>query len=279
VRHSKLPAWLAASIVDNYTFALQRWAPIQPATTNYGATLMCDPVDSLQRAVILYGAWEPGVTQQITSILEPGDTFVDIGANVGYHSLLAATVTNSVVAIEAHPGTFEKLRANMDMNPRLGANIRAVNTAVSDQSGTLDLYEAGPHNIGAVTTLPSRHGTKTETISAMPLGDILTPHEMATTRLIKMDVEGAEPAILDDVLDHLDDYPADMEVLMEANPEDDQERFDASWTRLCGAGFTAWEIYNAYSNRWFLTWQPTPLRRVTHRPRRRMDVLLSRSIK
>jgi hypothetical protein len=151
-----------------------------------------------------------------------------------------------------------------------------VNVAVSDHVGQLDLYEFGPDNIGATTTLASRQGTKCATVAAAPLLEVLTADELSRVRMIKMDVEGAEPTILNDILDHLDDYPTAMEIIVEANPEDDLAGFSRLWKRLTTAGFTAWDIENHYSNAWYLKWRPSPLRRLTARPWRRRDLLLTR---
>jgi hypothetical protein len=95
------------------------------------------------------------------------------------------------------------------------------------------LYEFGPQNIGATTTLPSRRGGRhCATVAASRLGDLLTADEKARVRLIKIDVEGAEPPVLHDILDHLDAYPADMDLIIEANPHDDPTMFRKVFKRL-----------------------------------------------
>jgi FkbM family methyltransferase len=226
-----------------------------------------------------FGVWEPGVSRVIENNLKPGDVFVDVGANVGYDSLLAASRVGpdgAVVAIEALPRTFGLLQQNLARNPNLAASVRAVNVAVSDQPGTLALYEFGPHNIGAVTTLASRGGARSATVAAERLGNILTADEIARVRLVKMDVEGAEPAVLKDILDHLDAYPTDMDIIIEANPQDDPEGFADVFDRLRSAGFTAWVIPNRYTNQWYLRWREAGLRGLDETPISRHDLLLTR---
>src|SRR5262245_58921880 len=66
----------------------------------------------------------------IKSLLRPGDIFIDVGANVGTHSLAAATVVGNghVYAVEAHPVTFHYLKKNIELNPF--SNITLYNYAV-----------------------------------------------------------------------------------------------------------------------------------------------------
>ncbi|NQW50844.1 MAG: FkbM family methyltransferase [Rhodospirillales bacterium] len=131
--------------------------------------------------ILHFGVWEPDVSRAIEQNLAPGDVFVDIGANIGYDTLLAS------------PRTFALLQRNLEANAS-SSSVRPANAAVSDRPGTLDLYEVNPGNIGAATTLASRGGTLMASVEALPLEQILTPDELSRLRLIKMDVEGADPA-------------------------------------------------------------------------------------
>jgi FkbM family methyltransferase len=279
LRRMRLPGPIGGGLLDWYALALRKWAPEQDGTTYFGATVRCDPVDTIQRMILLFGVWEPGVSRLLEDNLRPGDVFVDIGANIGYDSLLAATrvgADGAVVAIEASPRISGLLTQNVDRNPELAARIRTVNVAVSDRPGTLNLYEFGPDNCGATTTLPSRSGTLSATVTSAPLGDILTAAERARVRLIKMDVEGAEPTIMTDILDHLGDYPEDMDIIIEASPEDDPVQFREVFERLRAAGFTAWTVDNRYSHGWYLRWRETPPQRLDKPLRKRSDLLLTR---
>eukprot|EP01034_Spumella_vulgaris_P013429 gene13429-17142_t len=181
-----------------YNKALRTLGPEHLATTYFGARLYCNPQDLIQRMILYFGVWEPDVSRVIEQNLSAGDVFVDVGANIGYDSLLASSrvgAMGKVVSIEASPRTFALLQRNLAANPS-SSNVRAINAAVSDRPGTLDLYEINEGNIGAATTLASRGGTLMASVEALPLAEILKPDELARLRLIKMDVEGAEPPIL-----------------------------------------------------------------------------------
>ena len=76
-------------------------------------------------------------------IMHRGETFVDVGANVGYYSLKIAKEYSSegvtIVAIEAHPGNYKALSKNIELNDF--KCITAINKAVSDHKGIVTLYD------------------------------------------------------------------------------------------------------------------------------------------
>ena len=261
-----------------YNKLLKMTAPVFYARTYFGAYLLCDPRDLIQRMILHFGVWEPDVSRAIELNLMPGDTFVDVGANVGYDTLLAARIVGAagrVVAIEASPTTFALLTRNLALNE--AANVRPVNAAVSDRRGKLDLHEPYEGNIGAATTLASRGGRFVASVDAMPLEEILTAAEITRLRLLKIDVEGAEPAILRGVLDRMSLYPVTMDILVEASPQDDLAAWTEVFERLRAAGFCAYEIENSYEIEWYLKWRrPAPMRKTDVVPRQQQDILFTR---
>src|SRR5438270_3347355 len=104
---------------------------------HFGATFAGDIADVIQRYIYFFGRWEPHVEAVISQCLSPGDTFIDIGANIGYFSLFATTLvgeTGKVVAIEPSARIFERLSENVRLNPR-AATVRMVQAAVADHAG------------------------------------------------------------------------------------------------------------------------------------------------
>ncbi|MFN4017074.1 MAG: FkbM family methyltransferase [Reyranella sp.] len=277
VRRLPLPA--ARFSFRAYNKALRTLRAEHLATTYFGARIHCNPLDLIQRMILHFAVWEPDVSRVIEQNLAPGDVFVDVGANIGYDTLLASSCVGpagKVVSIEASPRTFALLQRNLAVNAA-SSNVRAVNAAVSDRPGTLELYEVNAANIGAATTLASRGGTFVAAVDALPLEQILTPDERSRVRLIKMDVEGAEPAILRHLLQHLSTYPATMDIVVEATPDDDPEAWRDVFERMRSAGFEAWAIDNDYELEWYLRWRrPSALRRVDTMPVRQQDLLFTR---
>jgi len=76
-------------------------------------------------------------------VMREGETFVDVGANVGYYSLRIAKEYLSkgitIIAIEAHPGNYKALTKNVELNDF--KCVTAINKAVSDHRGIVTLYE------------------------------------------------------------------------------------------------------------------------------------------
>lgn len=275
----RLPSGAAHFAFRGYNKMLRLLGPEHVATTFFGAKLHCNPNDLIQRMILHFGVWEPDVSRVIEQNLKSGDVFVDIGANIGYDTLLASARVGragQVVAIEASPRTFALLQNNLALNPA-SVNVRAINAAVSDRPGTLDLYEINEGNIGAATTLASRGGTLMASVEARPLDQILTADEIQRLRLIKMDVEGAEPPILQHILSQLALYPPTMDIVVEASPQDDSVAWRDVFERLRAAGFSAWAIDNSYELDWYLRWRhPAALHRIETMPAHQQDLLFTR---
>jgi FkbM family methyltransferase len=129
------------------------------------------------------GVWEADVMKVLVRFLKPGSLFVDVGANVGYHSLFAAQLGAHVVAVEPVPWTLELLRANVW---RHSADVEVVEAAASDAAGTVRIAIDPAHRSGA------QFGDQGVEVRAAPL-DELVPE--GAVDVLKVDVEGAESLV------------------------------------------------------------------------------------
>jgi len=263
-----------------------RWGrPKVLGMTADGDTFQCRPPDLVQLYVWLFGVWEPDLTEFIRNRLDAGDTFVDVGANIGVFTLLASHrvgPNGAVVAIEASRSVYRDLLETLEINggPR---NVRPVNVAAAECAKTLAVYSGPAENTGLTTTVASRGFAHEGTIPALPLGDILTDEETRNARLVKIDVEGGEPGVIGGMTQFLGRCRPDVEILIELSPH----WWDAGTPApskvlepLFRAGFNAYEIDNNY---W--PWRYVSPRRVA-RPRRvrwnlddhidRVDLVMSR---
>jgi len=160
--------------------------------------------------------WEPGITWLFTSLLQPGMTFVDIGANFGYFTLLAATAVGPqgrVYSFEAGPRNFEILTLNVGVN-WLGDRVRAHHCAVLDAKRQISFYEV-PRFLGCSTLFvekPDDPAFAPVSVSARPLDDMVSER----VDLMKIDAEGSEPLILEGMRGVLDRSP-EIKIVSEFN--------------------------------------------------------------
>ncbi len=141
----------------------------------------------------LQGIGKEDVTAEyIKPFLHPGCTFVDVGANVGYFTLLASTLGARVVAYEPTPSVFARLRENVDLNGFHQAQL--INAAVMDKPGTLSLHLSGddPEANSLFGNDPS-----SVRVPAVTLDDDLAARGIDHVDVLKIDAEGAEPFVLD----------------------------------------------------------------------------------
>ena len=285
VRGALLVPVFGAMLVLVRVWAWRRGPLSVRASTRFGANFQCRLPDMIQTYLYLFDVWEPDITAFIASRLRPGDTFVDVGANIGYHTLLAANQLageGRVVAIESSPKIYRLLLESLADNGS-PVVVRTVNRAASDVVGELPLYEGPEKNIGLSTTIESRGLPSEGTISAAPLADLLEPEEIATASLVKIDVEGAEVAVLRGMKAFLDQCPNDVEVVVELSPLWWTERSQSPQDVLqpfVAAGFNVYEIDNNLWP-WRYLWpeavrRPRRVRTPLTKPVKRLDLVLSR---
>ncbi len=107
---------------------------------------------SITRILFLFRVYEPAETKFVASHLSPGMTFIDIGANSGYYSLLAAQLVSQqgrVFAFEPYPSNVEILKTNIAANGL--ENVVVEELAISSRTGEANLYlssiNEGDHRI------------------------------------------------------------------------------------------------------------------------------------
>ena len=218
---------------------LANWRP-----TEWGDEIFCDASDFVQKHIYFFGAWEPQLTQRIHSLPVNDGLFVDIGANIGYFSLLASTRFKRVIAFEASPHIYELLCKNIKRNGR--ANIDARNVAIGDKAGEIEIYRGPADNLGMTSLKTKAEQSIVERTRIARLSDELSEAELANVSFIKIDVEGAEPEVVDGFIDALPILSKDLEIVVEVNPEFG-DRSRQMFEAICEAGFAPFHIASGYS--------------------------------
>lgn len=159
----------------------------------HGHKMFLDPRDSLMLS--LGEEYEPLATAVVKKLVKKGDTILDIGANIGYYTLLFAKLAGEngrVFAFEPEPENFSILKKNIEANGY--QNVVLVQKAVFDKNEKIKLYlrddNRGDHRI-----YDSGDGRQTIEITSVRLDDYFKNHN-GKIDFIKMDIQGAEGAAL-----------------------------------------------------------------------------------
>ena len=164
-------------------------------TTRDGIKLrLTNPLEYHQRTLLYTNlAYEPEVTSIMTSILEEGDTFFDVGANLGYYTLLASKRVGfhgQVHAFEPAPQQFEHLSLNVRINR--ATNVVLNNVALSEATGEREMqfslgWNQGTHSFGA-----TEGATTTGLVRCRTIDEYVASNRIERIDALKVDVEGAE---------------------------------------------------------------------------------------
>ena len=226
------------------------------ATTPFGFKVLIEqPTDTIQNSIWLTGRWEPVITEFFRRTLAPGDTFVDVGANIGYYSLLASrlvTQTGRVYAIEASPTILRLLQGNITLNR--ATNVEVIHAIAADREGEREFWLAPESNIGhstSVEMLARTEGMRPEgRVRCGTLTSIVPADQLLNARLIKIDVEGGERAVLESILDRLPEFSSRTVWAVELSPSfcpGGQADVDWVFNEFCRRGYVAFSIKNGYS--------------------------------
>lgn len=172
-----------------------------------------DPTDSLLLSVM--GRFEPTETGLITQRVQSGATVLDIGAHIGYFSLLFARrvgPAGHVYAFEPEPHNYKLLVRNVGENGY--GNVTCVQAAAHTTNGSIALYLAND-NAADHRVAPGDDDRETINVRALRVDDYLS--NVARVDFIKIDVKGAELSVLQGMNSLLDRSPR-VEILMEYWP-------------------------------------------------------------
>jgi FkbM family methyltransferase len=168
-------------------------------------SILCNPHNPMHRVPYWFGVlFERPLDAFLRRVLRPGDNVIDVGANFGHISLLAAALVRPggvVHAFEPHPFLADLVREHAAAQS-YAARVHVWQKALSDHSGAMTL-RVNPGWPGASTVRPnpnkdSRTGTfveehEVEVVAADDLQLFLTS---AGRVIVKIDVEGHEPAVI-----------------------------------------------------------------------------------
>jgi FkbM family methyltransferase len=265
---------------------LAEFLPVQVAVSAAGGRMLVESQDLVGRVVAVSGEWEPHVTSAFRVLLSPGDVCVDVGAHVGYYTLLASKLvgpTGHVYAFEPVPTCLRALHGNVRRNDVTNVTIFDVAAGGREASAVM-LLAPGPTPVTSSLSarmLASPHGGEAGDFAPMQVqvaavDSLLPPETFERVRLVKIDVEGYEVEAPRG-LERIFAAGAPLAVIVELSPDwriaDPAAFVDA----LCQKrGFVPWRLVNEYTREGYFPPRLVSPARLERIPSGRCDLLLAR---
>ena len=167
-------------------------------------------------SILLYGDYEPVTRKVVQEILKPGMRFVDLGANIGYFTLLAAEAVGPggrIYAFEPIPSTCDFLTRNVNANG-FGEIVEITQKAVCNSRGYVRFTFDEKDSVSAKIQSVIREPTSDLDIEATSLDEFFSSLGWPDVHLVKMDIEGAELAAMEG-MEELSDRNPNLKVIFE----------------------------------------------------------------
>ena len=191
----------AQSIKRIYNILLPPKSELKRLSTAWGGKLLANPTHSRGLAIHNTGIYDLAASEAIARLVDPGDTVVDGGANIGYMTLLAGQVAGiggSVLAFEPHPALFSMLRDNTENGYQVAgcARFELHQEALGPALGKawLNIPYGFECNDGLATLLPANQPVQNRCeVTVTTLDETLGERQAS---LLKLDIEGFEAEAL-----------------------------------------------------------------------------------
>ncbi|OSI69426.1 FkbM family methyltransferase [Bradyrhizobium canariense] len=168
-----------------------------------GISYDLDLSQGIDFAIYLGGIFERSTAVALSKLTEPSSLVLDIGANIGAHTLRLAKLVGPngrVIAFEPTEFAFRKLRRNLDLNPTLASRVEALHCFLTANDATPvpnAIYSSWP--LAAEAGLHAKHlgrEMQTESAEARSLDNVLAQGADRKVQLVKLDVDGFECDVL-----------------------------------------------------------------------------------
>jgi FkbM family methyltransferase len=167
-----------------------------------GIAFELDLSEGIDLAIYL-GVFESGTRNALKKLVQPSSVVLDIGANIGVHTLLLADAvgpSGQVLAFEPTDFAIQKLRRNLDLNPDLATRVKSYHCFLASNDGAevpSSIYSSWP--LTDAEDLHQKHlgqAMPTEAALARSIDGVLAELGNPTVQLVKMDVDGFESEVL-----------------------------------------------------------------------------------
>jgi FkbM family methyltransferase len=195
VRGTNLSDAIYSKRMEEWRRVRTRYMDRPKRTLGFDIYLNPDDMSPISSSIATTGWLELPRTELIKKLVRPGMTVVDVGANIGYYTLLSAKIVGEsglVLAFEPEPRNFALLRRSVEINSF--SNVRMYQQILCDKEGMVTLYLSDPTSPDAhsITQRDGRHGLEVSSITLDALSASLNNRKID---FMKIHV-GAEPMIL-----------------------------------------------------------------------------------
>ena len=162
-----------------------------------GVSFILEANDWITRIILREGNYESGSTDLASRLLQSGGSFLDIGANFGLFTCMAAHKNKkiNVLAVEPNYKILKNLIDNVQRN-YLEDRVHIINSAISKKFQPVTLMQPASDNLGTTVAKPGIMGPLS--ILSCPLEFIFKEYNLSVVDLLKIDIEGNEFEVLED---------------------------------------------------------------------------------
>lgn len=208
-----------------------------------GLRMELDPQEWLQIEMMAGRPTEPATTALFRRLLQPGDTYIDVGAHVGFHALAAAQCvgpTGKVIAVEPQPYNCAKLLINSQINDL--PQIIVTMSAAGDADGMIVLHDQKRNDKARLSVVPGAGISDVATRFEVPIqkvDSLHARHAPGPVKLLKIDVEGYEREVLAGAAATLSET---QNLVFECLPDSSPQMVEELVATLTRAGFTLRQV-------------------------------------
>ena len=215
------------------------------STVHHDIRMELDPEEWLQVDLRARGRLEPRTTALFERILRPGDAYVDVGAHVGYHSLVAARLVGAsghIFSIDPQPYNCAKILTNAELNGF--ANITVIAAAVAEADGFIALKNQSRQDKARLTLAGPgvNDGALAFVVPKITLRWLIESYKLRPVNLLKIDVEGFEREVLDGAGDAMREVE---NIVFEVLPNEDADKMRAIEQKLRDFDFHMFDVDGA----------------------------------
>jgi FkbM family methyltransferase len=160
--------------------------------------MQLDPVESVQMELLKHGVIEPPTIALYQKILQPGDNYVDAGAHVGFHTMIARSLTGAysrIIAIDPQPYNCALILTNSELNSF--ENIEVVVSVLGAEAGFVTLRNQPSNDKAKLSMNPEWLHSECAQKFSVPMRTLDDVSKgLNSVKLLKIDVESYEMEVL-----------------------------------------------------------------------------------